>query len=161
MPRQQQYSELMNRPNIDETIARYEEMRTAIRNELAKEINISQWAKQSGSANYTECAREFPDVDAKDAQKQHPETWYSTVKINPEKWTKAKEIVSSVAATYGFNKVSLVVDRTDDLQFNLTDAYSAELSFGSAKNTILGLTTGCHPTADAKKRGASTATPTQ
>jgi hypothetical protein len=153
MPRQQQYTELMNRPAINEMVTRYEEMREAIRGRLTKDFGLSQWVEQPGSANYTGCAREFPDVDVRDVQKQHPATWYSPTPISQNNWTQAKEIVSEMAGTYGFNKVTLVIDRADDLQLNLNDKYSSELSFGSTKNTILALTTGCHLTAEAKQRG--------
>ncbi|MFF0146172.1 putative LppA-like lipoprotein [Amycolatopsis sulphurea] len=153
MQSQQQFTELMTRPTITEMVARYEQMRGEIRTQLTRDLGVTQWAEQPGSSNYTGCAREFPDVNVQDVQKQHPATWYSPTPISPENWEKAKGTVSSVARRYGFDKTALVIDSANNLQFDLNDKYRSELSFGSAKNTILALTTGCHLTAAAKQRG--------
>lgn len=156
MSSQDQYAELMRRPSIDEMITRYDALRGQLREELTKQLGLESWAKQVGSASRTECVREYPQVRAGDAEKRHLDTWFSPGTITPTSWEKAKSVVFGLAGAQGFTATKLVIDRPDDLQLDLVDSYGAELSFGSAKNTIIALTTGCHRAADVTQAGAST-----
>ena len=52
----------------------------------------------------------------------------------------------------------LVADDSHEIVFH--DQYKAELNVGTAVNTTLLLRTGCHLTAEAKKRGSPAPTPT-
>jgi hypothetical protein len=152
MSQQQQYTELMNRPTIDEAIKRYEEMRATIRDRLTQEFNLSQWTEQQESSRFSGCAPQFSEVDQKDSSKKYLPRWFASSPLIAS-WKQAKQIVAEVSKGYGFNRVSLDVEKPDDVEFNLNDQYGAELSFGSAKNTVLTLTTGCHLSAEAKRRG--------
>jgi hypothetical protein len=160
MSSQDQYTELQRRPSIEDVITRYDTLREQLRDALTTQLGVTSWTKQPGSASRTECVREYPQVRAGEAEKQHLDTWFSPTVIAPDKWPQAKSIVSNLAGAQGFTTTKLVIDRPNDLQLDLGDALGAELSFGSAKNTILALTTGCHMAAEVKKKaGASTAPP--
>jgi hypothetical protein len=159
MANQDQYAELMRRPSIEEMIIRYDALREQLRSDLTKQLGLGSWAKQSGSASRTECVREYAQVRPGDAEKRHLDTWFSPTAIAPADWEKAKSIVSQVAGAQGFTKTKLVIDRPDDLQLDLADSFGAELSFGSVKNTIIALTTGCHMAVEAKKQAGSSSAP--
>lgn len=150
MSQQQQYAELSNRPSLEEVVERYEEMRRTIRDRLTSRFGLPVWTEQN-SPRSSGCAPQFPDVDSKDAGKKFLSRWFSTAPVT-ENWQEAKQIVVDVSRTYGFNSISLDIQRPDDAEFNVNDQNGAELSFGSAKNTVLALTTGCHLTAEAKQR---------
>lgn len=152
MTQQQQFSELMNRPNLDETIARYEEMRGKLRDRLTTEFGLPAWQEQTESARFSGCAPQFAAVNEQDASRKFLSRWFVAAPLLTN-WQKAKKAVSEVAGIYGFDRVSLDTMKPDDAEFNLNDQYGAELSFGSATNTVITLTTGCHLSAEAKKRG--------
>lgn len=158
MQRDQQYAELMNRPNISEAVVLYEDMRGKIRDRMSSEFTLPKWTEQQDSSRFSGCAPQFSEVDQKDSTKKYLPRWFTTAPLGA-KWQKVKEIVTEVAAGYGFNRISLDIAKPDDAEYNLNDQYGAELSIGSAKNTVLALTTGCHLTAAAKQRGVP-ATPT-
>ncbi|WIX98646.1 LppA family lipoprotein [Amycolatopsis mongoliensis] len=160
MTNQDQYAELMRRPSIEEMISRYETLREQLRSDLTQQLGVVSWAKQDGSPSRTECVREYPQVRPGDAEKRHLDTWFSPTAIAPADWEKAKSIVSQAAGAQGFTKTKLVIDRSDDLQLDLADSFGAELSFGSTKNTIIALTTGCHMAAEVKKQAGSSSAPT-
>lgn len=92
MQNQQQLTELTNRPAINEIVGHYEQMREAIRGRLTADLGLSQWVEQPGSSNYTGCAREFPEVNVQDVQKQHLATWYPPTPISVNDWEKAKTL---------------------------------------------------------------------
>jgi hypothetical protein len=151
MSQQQQFAELMKRPTLDEVIVRYEEMRGVIRDRLTREFNLPKWQEQE-SSRYSGCAPQFADVDEKDSSRKYlPRSFTPAPLISS--WKQAKQIVVEVSKGYGFNKISLDVEKPDDVEFNLNDQYGAELSLGSSKNTVLTVTTGCHLSAEAKQRG--------
>lgn len=75
-------------------------------------------------------------------------------------WEQAVAIVRQLAQGYGFDTGQVTVNRPNDHEIVFRDQYRAELNFGSAVNTTLLLRTGCHLTAEAKKRGNLAPTPT-
>ncbi|WP_407919867.1 LppA family lipoprotein [Haloechinothrix halophila] len=54
---------------------------------------------------------------------------------------------------HGFGEPKTVADRRGDHEVAIYDRYGAELIVGTAKNTILSLSTGCHLSRDAHRRG--------
>ena len=69
-------------------------------------------------------------------------------------WDRAVSIVDTVVRSYGFNSGPIrVINRPSDHEVDFYDSYQAELVFGTAVNTTMTFTTGCHLTAEAKKRG--------
>jgi hypothetical protein len=76
MTQQQQFSELMNRPNLDKAIARYEEMRGKIRDRLTAEFGLPAWQEQQESARFSGCAPQFAAVNEKDSSRKFLSRWF-------------------------------------------------------------------------------------
>jgi hypothetical protein len=65
------------------------------------------------------------------------------------------------ARTYGPDSGPVVVkDQPSDHYATFRDPFGAEITFGTAVNTVLTVRTGCHLTAEAKQRGTPAPTPT-
>lgn len=152
MPVQQQFADLMRRPTIDEAVARYTQLQTKLKDKLSADLGITGWRERPGTSSEGGCQPAFT-IDSGDARQQHLTTWFTDAKVADNQHDAAKTTVAAVVKEYGFAEVSLDLSRPGDLQYNLKDQFGAELGFGSAKNTILTLDTGCHLTVDAKQRG--------
>lgn len=156
MSTQQQFAELMQRPDIDEALTRYDQMRTAIRGTLTTTLDLPAWQEDSGTESTRGCTSAFPALDPYDVAKVHPTTWFTESALDTTRWAQAKTAVLEASAPFGFTKIVIASDHPGNFQLTIVDTYGAELSFGAAKNIVLALTTGCHLTATARQRGVPT-----
>lgn len=155
---QQQFDQLMQRPSLEETSARYEEMRQKIADSLARNFGISNWNKGDEQPETDGCGSDY-SVDSWDGRTYYAPTWSSKTPVTYDRWQQGKSDVSGIARGYGFTTVSLSIDRPDNMTLKLADPYGGNFTFGSAVNTILSFRTGCHLTDEAKKRGTPRPTP--
>jgi hypothetical protein len=144
MSKQQQQAQLATRPTLDEAIAGYEKVRTELRERLSADFGVAGWTEEPGSAEFSGCAPQFPALTEQEASKKFLPRWYAPTSLLP-RWDKVKPIVREVASGYGFTTVALDTNQAGDAELNLTDQLGAQLSVGTGKNTVLSLTTGCHP----------------
>jgi predicted LppA-like lipoprotein len=151
-----QFTELMGRPDIEAAAQRYEEMQTKITETLTAESIASDWRQDEGSSSVRGCLPAFPEVDSAANEVRALKMWSSPGNLADEKWDRAVALVNEVARGYGFGDVRVVVNRPSDHEVSIRDGYGAEILFGTAKNTILGVTTGCHLTVEAHQRGVPT-----
>jgi hypothetical protein len=79
--------------------------------------------------------------------------WSSGEGIPDEKWAQALGAVVAVTREYGFLEPEVVVDRPSDHEVSIQDRFNAKIMFGAGKNTIFRVTTGCHLTVEAHRRG--------
>jgi hypothetical protein len=152
MPTGQQFNELMKRPNIDEVTSKYSEMLAKIRGELSGKLGVQGWQENSNGSQSPGC-NDFHNVDAWDAKRIYLNSWIAPSSIPDDQWSTATRVLSEASGQYEFKAVTLQENKQGDHQFNIKDPYGAELSLGTAKNTLLTLVTGCHLTAEAHKRG--------
>ncbi|MBB4686966.1 LppA family lipoprotein [Amycolatopsis jiangsuensis] len=143
MSKQQQHAQLATRPTLDKAVVGYEKLRTALRERLTAEFGVTQWTEEPNSDDYRGCAPQFPDVTEQEAGKKFLPRWYAQTSLLPQ-WAKVKEVVREVAGGYGFTTITLDTNQAGDAELNLADQLGAELSVGSAKYTVMSLTTGCH-----------------
>jgi hypothetical protein len=160
----EQFNELMKRPDIDQAVARYEEMYAKVRDQLSAVVPTLKW-ERTDELSSSGCAREFAAVDAGarqfDAVERGLPNWTAAGRIPDTQWTPTLSAVVNIARTYGFDSGPVVVkDQPADHYVTSRDPYGAEITFGTAVNTILTVRTGCHLTAEAKKRGIPAPTPT-
>jgi hypothetical protein len=85
--------------------------------------------------------------------------WTAQGNLPDGKWESAVAAVAEIARPYGFGEPKVVVNRPSDHEVSFRDGHGAEMLFGTAKNTILSLTTGCHLTVAAHQRGTPTPRP--
>ncbi len=160
MNTQQQVHELESRPDINQIMANYTDMRDKLAQRLTAELDMGDWqdlhdGRESG------CANEFPNVDRYDVVRHNLDRLSNDRSISTEQWPKAVEIISNVASTYGFNRTGPRVDKPPSHYITILDQYGAELFVGTEQQTVISVTTGCHLTPQAKARGTTgtTATP--
>lgn len=136
---QEQQATLAQRPTIDEITARYERMQAELRQRLVSEIGISEWVKRSELTG-SGCG-DFPDLP--NAESRSLGNWRSEGNLPDARWPQAQAIVTEVTGRYGFAP-DFVVDRPNDHTIIGIDQYGASYEFGTAVNTVLGVSTGCH-----------------
>lgn len=147
------FNELLDRPDIETVQSDYLALLELVRNRLVSDLGLDPFVLDaeepiSGSA----CPGEFSTV--REAEVRHIAASHSPGNLADEDWPRAVELVTELAAEKGFTDPRTVVDRPGDHEVALYDPYGAELIFGTAKNTIVSLSTGCHLTSEAHRRGS-------
>ena len=131
------------RPSMESVLDRYEAMERDMVAALDEQLPGLTWEVNSGGLGLVRagCA----DEDASDTAEE-----VSLLKhmapgtLDPADWHRSVEVVQSVGERYGFDSVTTVVDRPDDLEIIGEDGFGGRYRFGMAVNTILSVTTGCH-----------------
>jgi hypothetical protein len=145
------FTELMKRPDIEQAVTTYAEMTAKIRDQLATDVGRT-WEQRSDGGG-TACGNEVPGVDA-DGGKRNLPRWMLPGNLTDEQWTHAETLVGEIAAGYGFHpKPEVVVDRPSEHDVVFRKPDGAWMGFGTAVNTTLTVATGCHLTAEAHQRG--------
>jgi hypothetical protein len=152
MPKSEQFTTLLQRPDIEQMQARYLAMMEQIRSELVSRLDVAEWQPDEGGVSGSGCGADFPDVGA-DGEVRRYSSGFSPGNIPDDKWPAAVEMVADIARTNGFADPLVVVDRPGDHEVSMRDGYGAELLFGTARNTTLSVSTGCHLTSAAHQRG--------
>jgi hypothetical protein len=160
----EQFTELMARPDIDEAVSQYDEMYTKVRNEITALVPALKW-KMTNPVTSASCGNDFGAVNADlpkdDAEVRGLAIWMAEGKIPDGQWEVALSAVDTILRTYGFNSGPYVVkNNPSDHYVTFQDPTNAEVTFGTAVNTGLTVRTGCHLTAEAKKRGTPAPPPT-
>ncbi|MFD8493895.1 LppA family lipoprotein [Amycolatopsis sp. NPDC059657] len=149
--KQQQFAELVQRPDIDQATARYSEISTKIRDALSAAFPALKWQQTTQLAGAA-CGSDYPGLDA-DGEVRGLPNWMAEGNLPDAQWEQAVSIVRDAARGYGFDGGQVVVNRPNDHEIDFQDQYKAELNFGTAANTTLLIRTGCHLTTQAKQRG--------
>jgi hypothetical protein len=150
---QQQFQELLKRPDIEQISQRYNEMRAGISDRLSAEIGTPPWKEDADTGGSSGCGREYPDVGI-DGEARAMPLWYSEAAVPDDKWTLAVQVVNEITSNYGFGAPTVVVDTPGNHEISLKGNYGAELVFGTKNQSILTVLTGCHLTPEAHRRGA-------
>lgn len=156
-PKDRQFSELIQRPDIDEIVAHYQQMYGDVRNQLSAEFpSIGSWSR-SQDATTAACGAEFDAVNAdlpqNDAVTKSVGNWGNTGTISDKDWSRALKTVAGVVSRYGFDPNAQVMkDKPGAHDANFYDRYHAEFSVTAGNRAGFMLLTGCHLTAAAKQR---------
>lgn len=159
----EQFNELMNRPDIDQALAQYAELYDKVRTQVTAVVPSLTW-RQADEISGSGCGNDFAAVNAGlrafDAVERGLPNWVAKGNLPDSQWKQVASTVEQVARTYGFGGGEVVVNQPGNHEVVFRDRFNAELNFGTAVNTTLLLRTGCHLTAEAKKRGTPAAPPT-
>ncbi|EIE99182.1 LppA family lipoprotein [Saccharomonospora glauca] len=146
------FDELLGRPDIETVQRDYLALLDLIRDRLVSDFGIAPFVLDAAEpVTGSACPGEFSTV--REAEVRHIAASRSPGNLPDEAWPRAVELVTELAAEKGFTDPRTVVDRPGDHEVALYDQYGAELIFGTAKNTIISLSTGCHLTSEAHRRG--------
>lgn len=157
----QQFQQLMQRPDIDQVTASYEDMYRKIREQITANFAELSW-KETRPPSNTACGEQFGAIDVAgrmDAKESGLGNWTANGNLDDSQWMQASEEVRTIAQEHGFDAGRTTVNRPNDHEIVFFDRYGAELNFGSAVRTTLLLRTGCHLTPEAKQRGSLAPTP--
>jgi hypothetical protein len=160
----QQFNELMKRPDLDQAVARYEEMYQKVRDQITAIVPSLKW-RLANPATRASCGFDFAAVNADlrkdDAEIKSLANWMAEGKIPDAQWDAALAAVNGILRTYGFDSGPIVVkDQPSDHYVTFRAPEGSEVTFGTAVNTGLTVRTGCHLTTEAKTRGTPAPTPT-
>lgn len=153
---QQQFDELMKRPDIDEAVRGYRAMLADVRRALTARFNLTGW-RSGGGGRVSPGCNDFPDVDAWDAEQHLGDDWATDQPVTA-KWPDVVSVVKNTAARHGFTDVIFEAGKAEHREIQIKDRYGAELYVGTGNNTIVGISIGCHLNPDAKRRGTPTST---
>ncbi|MGH3785784.1 MAG: LppA family lipoprotein [Pseudonocardiaceae bacterium] len=130
---------LAQRPTIEDIRVTYEEMQARLRDRLSTEVGPLHWVNRKNFSG-AGCA-DFPNVGG---QSLTLDGWMSEGNLTDTRWADAVRVVAEVTGEYGFGTPRVVVDRPSDHEITATDQYGGHYLFGTAANTVLLVSTGCH-----------------
>ncbi|WP_158605676.1 LppA family lipoprotein [Amycolatopsis panacis] len=162
--KEQQFNELMKRPDIDQVVAQYEDMYAKIRAKVAEIVPVLKWTLVNPMTSAS-CGNEFSAVNASlrkdDAEVKSLANWLAEGKVPDAQWGTVQAAVDTILRSYGFDSGPIVVkNQSADHYVTFRSPAGSEVTFGSAVNTGLTVRTGCHLTAEAKTRGTPAPVPT-
>lgn len=147
---EESFARLMQRPDIEQVVATYDEMSAKIRERLTAELGRSWQQSSDGSASG--CGDDF-GVGG-DGETRHLPRWRSEGSLPDDQWHRVEAIVGEVAAGYGFpSRPEVLADRQGDHAVVYRTSDGALIDFGAAANMAYTIKTGCHLTAEAHRRG--------
>jgi len=114
-------------------------MQVLLRDQLSTEVGPLQWVNDQNLSG-AGCA-DFPGVDG---QSLTLDSWTSEGNLSDALWDRAVVIVAEITGEYGFGAPEVVMDRPADHEIRGTDPYGGGYQFGTARNTVLMVSTGCH-----------------
>lgn len=138
------FATLARRPTIENIKVTYEGMQARLRDRLSAEVGPLRWVNDQNLSG-AGCA-DFPGVRG---ESRTLDSWTSKGNLPDAQWDHAVRIVAEVTGEYGFGTPRMVVDRPSDHEITGTDQYGGHYLFGTAANTVLMVSTGCHLPADA------------
>jgi hypothetical protein len=158
MSQEEQFTQLMRRPSLEEVSGRYQQVRQEISDKLAIAFGLPPWAEDDASGGGSLCGHEFSDLGA-DARTTSPPLLVVRAPIPDDQWDRAVRIVEDIARENGFGPPNRIVDRASQHTVDFRDKWGGLLGMDTGVHTVLSVSTGCHLTAEAKQRGTPTPRP--
>ena len=134
---------LDGRPSMEEVLDRYEAMERDMVAAVEAELPGLAWQVEGDGVGLTRSGC-VEDVTPDRAESLNLVGLWAPGTLDPASWRASAEVVRGVGERYGFDDVTTLVDRPDDLELVGQDAYGGQYRFGMAVNTILSVSTGCH-----------------
>lgn len=150
------FATLMQRPDIDQATQQYQQLGAEIRRALGAAIpTLASWTA-SGDLSGAGCGNDYPGIPATDGAVRDLPDYLVPGKLPDNQYEQALSIIGETAQKYGFTPTPQRLHDTpgshDAFFHNIND--DGTIHFGTDQNTLLGISIGCHLTAEAKKRGA-------
>ncbi|WP_084789269.1 LppA family lipoprotein [Saccharomonospora iraqiensis] len=139
---QEKIAELAKRPVIDTVLARYENVRTEIRQRLIEEVGMPDDWYQPYSESETPCSRPYSKIG--DAIAIQMAGWANDARIAEDRWDRAQELFTEITRRYGFGDPHVVVDRPTKHEIRVYDDHGGSIMLGTEVATILSSRTDCH-----------------
>lgn len=131
---------VVGRPGLEQVVARYEEMQQRIRDRLDAELGPFAW-EQPRPESRSPCG-----AQASDGVRVFMAVWRFDGNVPDQDWPRAHDIVTAVAAEYGFTTTGMQIDTPGHHRTTAADStLDALFDFRTQVNTLMQVTTGCHP----------------
>jgi hypothetical protein len=137
---QEEHVDVTGRPGLEQVVARYEQMQQRIRDRLDAELGPFAWeqprpeSRSPCGAHDSEGVRMFMAV------------WTFDGNVPDRDWPRARDIVTTVAAEYGFTTAGMQIATPGHHRTTAADpTLDALFDFRTQVNTLMQVTTGCHP----------------
>lgn len=129
------------RPPMEEVLDRYEAMQRELVEALTADPGGLVWEPDSEGFGMTraKCPEASPEAETATFRGLLARGGYEGADRE-----RSLEVVEQVAARYGFEDVTTVVDRPDGVRIVAEDQYGGRLYYGTAVNTTMLVMTGCH-----------------
>jgi hypothetical protein len=127
--------------SMEKALARYDEMRRKMIAALDREIGHQSWGN---APNEDGIIRAGCKEDESDSENVNMRTLVVNGTYPESDWKKSASVVEKIGQDYGFETVKVIVDRPGDFSMTGLAKDGASYNYGLAKNTILGVHTGCH-----------------
>lgn len=134
----------MSKPStvsMEKALARYDKMRQEMIAALDREVGRQSWGN---APNEDGIIRAGCKEDDRDSENVNMRTLVVNGTYPESDWKKSASVVEKIGRDYGFETVKVVVDRPGDFSMTGLAKDGASYNYGLAKNTILGVHTGCH-----------------
>jgi hypothetical protein len=128
------------RPPIEQVEQEYLAMLEKAQRVLTDELGVGAWIEHRETVGEARCGPDDEDG---------VERTYNLGTAGPipdEDWDRAVEAVAGAVGPHGFTEVDEYLDRPGDHSVHIDHPDGARVSFGTARATILSVTTGCHLT---------------
>lgn len=149
------FNKLMRLPDIEQAKAQYAKMSDELRRALTASFPQLRHWQPDGEEASSACGNDYPGIESDGKEWDLLSYFVSRVKLSDSDYERALRLIGDVAHEYGFSRQPQRMhdgpEGHDAVFHNLADASS--ITFGSAKNTLIGVTIGCHLTPEAKRRG--------
>ncbi|MGH3466288.1 MAG: LppA family lipoprotein [Thermocrispum sp.] len=154
MTAQEQFAELMTRPDVQQAKDRYEAMQATIRAELTDRLDLPKWTTDPETANDRPCG-DFPDVHPFDLGTFSLALWSTQGPLDDHQWSQAKQTLREVSRDYGFTHVAMEANRAASPVYQLSDGDGANLHLmvNPQNRVVLQVNGGCHLKPESKERG--------
>lgn len=126
--------------SMESAIADADQMRQEMFRALAAELDERTWAVTPNDDGPTRAGCNGDDG----AETVILPAYYFAGTYPEESWKKAAQVVEKVGRAHGFDRVKVLVDRPGDFSMTGLAEDGGSYDFGMGKNTVLGITTGCH-----------------
>ena len=135
--------ELQARPDIEQTMIKYNQLMTDIKNALTTAGVTGAW-EQSHDAGAGAC-NDYGNEGANElnAENRSTPSWASTG-IPEADWPRALEILKRVTAAAGFTTMEVPQNKPGNHDLFIQGPYGAVLDFGTQVNTVMSIRSGCH-----------------
>jgi len=152
---EQKLQELASRPDSQQAASTYKLLQEDIVNQLQQKMPDIVFVEVPNTVRSRGCGVEYSGIDERTAVSQTLGRLKADRSISDDLWPQAFQVVQEVSAQQGFANPQVLKDQPGDHDIVLSDAKGARLSFGTAVNSVLSITTGCHLTPLAHKNGGS------
>ncbi|MGV9297181.1 LppA family lipoprotein [Amycolatopsis sp. NPDC003676] len=148
------FAKLMKLPDIDQAAAQYQRMADELQTALGDQIPALKHWTLTNEQIRAACGNDYPGIGSA-GEDLSLENRVVPVKLSDADYERALGIVGAVATKYGFTsqpqRMHDAPGSHDAFFHNQADASS--IQFGTDKQTLIGITVGCHLTASTKKLG--------